>query len=55
MQRSMKEFRVACELVRNGVIGKLHTVYVWCPQGMDHGPAPEVPVPAALDYDRWLG
>ena len=55
MQRSEGEFRRACELVRNGVIGKLHTVYVWCPQGMDHGPAPEVPVPAALDYDRWLG
>ncbi len=26
MQRSSKEFRVACELVRNGVIGKLQRV-----------------------------
>src|SRR5690606_27548655 len=26
MQRSMKEFRVACELVRNGAIGKIRRV-----------------------------
>ena len=26
MQRSMKEFRIACELVRNGCIGKIERV-----------------------------
>ena len=28
MQRSSREFRVACELVRNNVLGKIHTVEV---------------------------
>ncbi len=54
-QRSSPQFRVAAELVRNGRIGKLHTVKVGLP-GDPSGPeAPEMPVPVALNYDMWLG
>ncbi len=54
-QRSDSRFRFACELVRNGRIGKLHTVTVVL--GTDPGcaPQPTMPVPDGLDYDFWLG
>jgi predicted dehydrogenase len=55
MQRSSREFRIACELVRNGVLGKVHTVDVnvggpakWCD-------LPEQEVPAGTDWNLWLG
>jgi myo-inositol 2-dehydrogenase/D-chiro-inositol 1-dehydrogenase len=56
-QRSMAQFKRACELVRNGRIGKVHTVYVGLP--IDN-PAEctvekEMPVPSTLNYDKWLG
>ena len=54
-QRSMPQFRIAAELVRNGRIGKLHTVKIGLP-GDPSGPeAPEMPVPKNLNYDMWLG
>lgn len=54
-QRSSKQFRVAAELVRNGRIGKLHTVKIGLP-GDPSGPeAPEMSVPSNLNYDMWLG
>ncbi len=54
-QRSSPQFRIAAELVRNGRIGKLHTVKIGLP-GDPSGPdAPEMPVPSHLDYDKWLG
>ena len=54
-QRSMAQFRVAAELVRNGRIGKLHTVKVGLP-GDPSGPeASKMPVPSNLNYDMWLG
>lgn len=54
-QRSMPQFRIAAELVRNGRIGKLHTVKVGLP-GDPSGPeAPEMPIPKNLNYDMWLG
>ena len=54
-QRSMPQFRIAAELVRNGRIGKLHTVKVGLP-GDPSGPeVEEMPVPKALNYDMWLG
>ena len=54
-QRSDTAFRTACELVRNGRIGKVHTVYVNVggPPGEDYL-KPE-PVPEGLDWDFWLG
>ncbi len=54
-QRSMPQFRIAAELVRNGRIGKLHTVKIGLP-GDPAGPeAPEMPVPKNLNYMAWLG
>jgi predicted dehydrogenase len=54
-QRSSKQFRIAAELVRNGRIGKLHTVKVGLP-GDPSGPeAGEMPIPENLNYDMWLG
>lgn len=54
-QRSSKQFRRAAELVRNGRIGKLHTVRVGLP-GDPAGPmVKEMQVPKNLNYDMWLG
>ena len=54
-QRAMPQFRVAAELVRNGRIGKLHTVKIGLP-GDPAGPdAPEMPIPSNLNFDMWLG
>lgn len=54
-QRSGRNFRFACELVRNGLIGKLHTIHVWCVSGDQGGSMQPVPVPEGFDYDLWLG
>jgi len=54
-QRSMKQFRIACELVRNGRIGKVHTVKIGLPGDPGGLDEPVMPVPDNLDYDRWLG
>lgn len=54
-QRSSTQFRRAAELVRNGRIGRLHTVKVGLP-GDPSGPeAFEMPVPKGFNYDMWLG
>ena len=54
-QRSSPQWRIAAELVRNGRIGKLHTVKIGLP-GDPSGPeAPEMPIPKNLNYDMWLG
>ena len=54
-QRAMPQFRVAAELVRNGRIGKIHTVKIGLP-GDPAGPdAPEMPIPKNLNFDMWLG
>lgn len=54
-QRSDTRFRQACELARNGRLGKIHTVKVGF--GTDPGttPQPPMPVPENLNYDMWLG
>ena len=54
-QRSGKQFRLACELVRNGRIGKVHTVRVGLPVDPAGEEEPEMPVPANLNFDKWLG
>ncbi len=54
--RSLENFHRAVELVRNGRIGKLHTIRSGVP-GTDVGcpPQPDMPVPEGLDYERWQG
>jgi predicted dehydrogenase len=54
-QRSDRNFRFACELVRNGRIGELKTAYVGLPTGSAIETQPEMPVPDGFDYDFWLG
>jgi hypothetical protein len=64
-----RDFRFACELVRNGRIGKLKAIQVGVHSGATEGPRwpegdnersgvkkiePE-PVPEWLDYEMWLG
>jgi predicted dehydrogenase len=55
MQRSMNEFRVACELVRNGVIGKIERVE--CGFGDPARPCdlPEEVMEPGLDWNQWCG
>lgn len=54
--RSKNHTRLACELVRSGRIGKLHTIRTglagvnWPPP-----PVPDSDPPPELDYDTWLG
>jgi len=54
-QRSLPQFRIACELVRNGRIGHVHTVKVGLPTDPGGEDEPEMPVPKNLNYDMWLG
>lgn len=54
-QRSDKRFRLACELVRNGRIGKLTKVEAHLPTGPVGGPFPVQDVPSDFDWDMWLG
>lgn len=54
-QRSQRHFHRACELVRNGYIGEVHTVHVGLPTGHEIEPQPVMPIPDHLDYDMWLG
>jgi predicted dehydrogenase len=54
-QRSSQRFHLACELVRNGRIGKLKQVNVFVPAGLRAGPFNTVPVPAGLNWDFWQG
>jgi len=54
-QRSGRNFRFACELVRNGRIGKLHTITAATPASRIVDSYPPSPVPPGLDYEMWVG
>ncbi|MDR6197239.1 Gfo/Idh/MocA family oxidoreductase [Siphonobacter sp. SORGH_AS_0500] len=54
-QRSSSQFRYAAELVRNGRIGQLKTVYVGLPGDPSGDEEKEMPIPKNLNYDFWLG
>ncbi|MEA3368624.1 MAG: Gfo/Idh/MocA family oxidoreductase [Planctomycetota bacterium] len=54
--RSIEVFQRACELVRNGRIGRLRTIRAGVPKGdVACPPQPAMPVPDGLDYRLWLG
>jgi predicted dehydrogenase len=54
-QRSEPAFRKAAWLVRNGHIGKVHTIYTSLGEFPPPQTLPEQPIPEGFDYDRWLG
>lgn len=59
-QRSVENFHFACELVRNGRIGRVVRVEVGLPEGHydfagTFGQETIGPPPADLDYDFWVG
>jgi predicted dehydrogenase len=62
-ERSGDNARFACELVRNGRIGKLHTIRINLPtDDGHHNDAKKFkqitaaqPIPEGFDYDLWLG
>ena len=54
-QRSVADFHRACELVRNGRVGKVHLVEVGLPTGGGSDNKPVQPVPDGFDWDFWLG
>jgi len=54
-QRSGGTFRFACELVRNGRIGKVHTVEVGLPTGGAGGSEQFTDPPPEMDYNFWVG
>ncbi len=69
-QRSDRRFRYACELVRNGCIGKIQRVEAWCPDASQqwesfagrpslsvyrYGSLRPAPPPPGLDFDLWCG
>jgi len=54
-QRSMAANRLGCELVRNGRIGKIHTVIAANYPSPWECALPGQPVPAGLDWDMWCG
>ena len=54
-RRSERRFAFACELVRNGRIGRLHTVRVSSEPSHANPIDPPAAVPDGFDYDLWLG
>jgi predicted dehydrogenase len=62
-ERSNDSVRFACELIRNGRLGKVHTITVNMPNSDSHHlaimntnqPQPVMPVPDGFDYDMWQG
>lgn len=54
-QRSERNFRFACELVRNMRIGQLQTITVSVPGGGIGKLFAPAPPPKELDFDMWLG
>ncbi len=55
-QRSVRNFRQAVAIVRNGLIGELQHVEIGLPTG--HVSPPQVQAqtpPSSLDYDMWIG
>lgn len=54
-QRSSERFRRACELVRNGRVGRLRTIRILLPTDSGFGKPMPMSVPENLNYDMWIG
>lgn len=55
MQRSWKNFRHACELVRNGYLGKIREVIVTVGDSPIACDLPAQPLRPGLNWERWVG
>ena len=53
--RSIGRSRQACEWIRNGRLGDVHTVRMTHPPNRTFPLEPPQPVPGELDWDLWLG
>jgi predicted dehydrogenase len=54
-QRSSREFRVACELVRNGVLGRVNSIHVSFGDPAAPYREPEEALEPGLDWKMWCG
>jgi predicted dehydrogenase len=54
-QRSDARFRLACELVQSGRLGKLTEITTVLPAGLNQGPFQASAVPKELDWNFWQG
>jgi predicted dehydrogenase len=54
-RRSTDEYKFLVEVVKRGLIGKVHTASIKVWQNDYIQPQADQPVPAGLDWDRWLG
>jgi predicted dehydrogenase len=54
-QRSQEILKRGIELVLNGYIGELQRIEAWAPGGSGGGSLEEIPVPAGLDYEMYIG
>jgi predicted dehydrogenase len=54
-QRSAKEFRIACELVRNGVLGRVDAIHVSFGDPAQPFHEPTEPLEPGLDWNMWCG
>jgi predicted dehydrogenase len=54
-RRSMRNHRIGCELVRNGLAGKIHTVLIANYPSPWEAAFPGQPVPEGLDWSTWCG
>lgn len=55
MQRSWRNFRHACELVRNGYIGEIKEIKVSIGPPPVKYDLPAQPIPKTLDWEMWIG
>jgi len=54
-QRSWPQFRLACELARNGFLGRVNQIEVGVPGGVAYPAAAPCPPPPGFDYETWTG
>jgi predicted dehydrogenase len=54
-RRCMDQHRFGCELVRNGLAGKIHTVIILNYPSPWEADFPEQTIPSGLNWDRWCG
>lgn len=54
-QRSDRNSRIGCELVRNKAVGKIHNAHGANYPSPWEQPMPQEPVPEGIDWDKWIG